>query len=327
MTRPGVSVAMCTYNGARFLEEQLESIAAQTRAPDELVVCDDRSRDETVAILERFARRAPFPVRLEINDVNLGSTRNFEKAIGLCRGEIIFLADQDDVWLPAKVSILEQTLKDHPEAGYAFCNADLIDEQGHLLGRSLWESLRMTPAFIDQFRGTKQFPILLKRTVATGATMGFRATLREAVLPISPYLVHDYWISLIASCAGFFGLPSREKLIRYRSHPSQQVGTGSTSIIQKIKRARQSGDVLYSRTTLGYLEARQHLEIVARQGYSYPLAYKRLLDTKIEHSMRRAAAHSSVGIMKMLRVTSELLTGRYSHFSDSWRSVVRDLCF
>src|SRR5882724_11959920 len=93
-----ISVAMCTYNGAGFLSEQLESIAAQTRLPDELVICDDRSTDESVEIVRNFARHTPFSVRLEMNEENLGSTKNFEKSIGLCQGEIIALADQDDVW-------------------------------------------------------------------------------------------------------------------------------------------------------------------------------------------------------------------------------------
>ncbi|MBC7931137.1 MAG: glycosyltransferase, partial [Rubrivivax sp.] len=99
-SRTRLSIAMCTYDGGRYLAEQLASIAAQTRAPDELVVCDDRSRDETTSIVRRFAETAPFPVRLYVNEQNLGSTRNFEKAIGLCEGELIALSDQDDVWLP-----------------------------------------------------------------------------------------------------------------------------------------------------------------------------------------------------------------------------------
>src|SRR6266436_7212118 len=115
-----ISVAMCTYNGARFLPRQLESIATQTRLPDELVVCDDGSSDESVAIVRWFANSAPFTVRLEINERNLGSTKNFGKAIGLCEGDIIALADQDDVWKPLKLAVLETALKNYLEAGYVF---------------------------------------------------------------------------------------------------------------------------------------------------------------------------------------------------------------
>src|SRR5215207_2518174 len=100
-----ISIALCTYNGEQYLQQQLDSFVAQSRPPDELVVCDDRSTDRTVPIVEDFAKRAPFRVELVINETNLGSTRNFEKAIGLCTGDIIFLADQDDVWLPEKLRI------------------------------------------------------------------------------------------------------------------------------------------------------------------------------------------------------------------------------
>src|SRR5467141_2319930 len=123
-----ISVAMCTYNGARFLPEQLESMAAQTRLPGELVVCDDRSTDESVEIVRNFARAAPFPVRLEMNEENLGSTKNFEKAIELCQGEIIALADQDDVWRPEKLSCIAGVLEPDDRIGAIFSDAELIDE-------------------------------------------------------------------------------------------------------------------------------------------------------------------------------------------------------
>src|SRR5215208_90703 len=105
-------VAMCTYNGAQFVAEQLDSIAAQTRRPDELVVCDDGSDDATPEIIREFAHRASFPLRFYVNETNLGSTRNFERAISLCEGDFIALADQDDVWLPEKLERLERALAD-----------------------------------------------------------------------------------------------------------------------------------------------------------------------------------------------------------------------
>src|SRR3712207_5989304 len=100
-----LSVALCTYDGARYLPEQLESLARQRRLPDELVVCDDGSADDTVDVVRRFADRAPFAVRLSLNPQNLGFVKNFEQAIRLCRGDLIALADQDDVWHPQKLEL------------------------------------------------------------------------------------------------------------------------------------------------------------------------------------------------------------------------------
>ncbi len=102
MTR--ISVAICTYNGEKYLSEQLASIAAQTRLPDEMVVCDDCSSDATPDLVEEFARSAPFPVRFFRNPINLRSTKNFEHAIALCDGDFIALCDQDDIWLPEKLA-------------------------------------------------------------------------------------------------------------------------------------------------------------------------------------------------------------------------------
>ncbi len=90
------SVAMCTFNGGRFLAEQLESIASQTRLPYELVACDDHSTDDTIAILKAFQANAPFPVQIVQNAMRMGSTRNFDQAIGMCSGDFIALCDQDD---------------------------------------------------------------------------------------------------------------------------------------------------------------------------------------------------------------------------------------
>src|SRR5690606_8953402 len=81
-----ISVAMCTYNGEKYLAEQLESILRQDHPVDELVVCDDGSSDRTIAILNEFAQKAPFVVGIHVNEKNLGSTKNFEKALTLCQG-------------------------------------------------------------------------------------------------------------------------------------------------------------------------------------------------------------------------------------------------
>jgi rhamnosyltransferase len=103
-----ISVAMATYNGEAYLREQLESLSAQTRLPDELVVTDDGSVDRTLEILRDFAHRAPFPVRVYPCERNLGYTRNFLKAARLCTGDWIAFCDQDDVWLPAKIATVER---------------------------------------------------------------------------------------------------------------------------------------------------------------------------------------------------------------------------
>jgi hypothetical protein len=217
-----ISIALCTYNGERWLPQQLASIQQQTRLPDELVVCDDRSTDQTLAMLGEFAAAVPFPVEIIRNTETLGSTKNFEKAIRLCGGDLIALSDQDDLWYPNRLERSEHEFIAHPQAGLVFSDADVIDEQNRPLGATLWQQLGFAgKRKHDLMAG--QFVLLAKHRFVTGATMMFRATLRERFLPIGVGWVHDEWITLVV--AAFSELrPIDLPLIRYRIHGAQQVG-------------------------------------------------------------------------------------------------------
>jgi glycosyltransferase involved in cell wall biosynthesis len=219
-----ISIAMCTYNGSSYLHEQLESIAKQTLPPDELIVCDDHSNPKTKEILHDFAARAPFPVRLFFNKINLGTVKNFEQAIELCTGDVIALSDQDDVWYPHKLSRLASVLLKKPEVGLVFSDAEVVGENLRPMGYNLWER---TFPIRDQvlFSAGKAFNVLLRYNVVTGATMAFRSQYKDLVLPIPETIwrIHDGWIALmIAAVAEVEFIP--ESLILYRQHSTQQVG-------------------------------------------------------------------------------------------------------
>ncbi len=222
-TRLSLSIALATYNGERYIAEQLESILRQTRLPDELVVSDDASVDATRAIVLDFARHAPFPVRFHANIERLGSTRNFEVAIRACGGDIIFLCDQDDVWYPDKIALMEERFINDPEAGIVFTDADVVDQDLHPLGLRLWKAVRFSPGEQAQVSAQGAFSVLLKRFAVTGATMAFRSSYRDLVLPISELWVHDGWIAmLIAAVSQLAALPT--PLIAYRQHSANQIG-------------------------------------------------------------------------------------------------------
>jgi len=328
MEYPRISVAMCTYNGARFLPQQLESIAAQTRRPDQMIVCDDGSGDETLQILRDFRRVTGFPVHIfENREAPIGSTKNFEKAILLCEGEVIFLADQDDIWRPEKIEILANTLENHPEAGYVFSDGQLIDEPGGRLGAYIWESLGLSASVIRRFAEVNQVPILLRRSMVTGATMAFRASLESVIIPIPEQFVQDYWISLMASCIGLRGIPIPEPLVEYRQHRGQQIGARRPSLFEKIRAARQTEATHYRSRTQGLRELRKRLVSAGAHGRTYSADDLNLLDQNLEHCFRRAAAHSLHGTARIGKVVSEAVTGRYGKFSNSWQSIVEDLCF
>src|ERR1043165_1659709 len=136
---------MCTYNGAEFLPAQWESILAQSRKPDEIVVCDDGSSDQTRSLLENFASESPLPVTLQFNQNNLGSVKNFEQAIRLCTGSIIALSDQDDVWRSDKLETIEAALNNDLKVGLVFSDAEIVSKDLEPLGRRMWTEVCFGP--------------------------------------------------------------------------------------------------------------------------------------------------------------------------------------
>lgn len=226
-----ISVAMCTYNGSAFLAEQLDSIAAQSRLPCELVVCDDCSSDATPEIVAKFARNVPFAVRFLRNPTNLGSTGNFEQAISLCTGDLIALCDQDDIWMPEKLARQAELLERDPELGGVFSDALLISEGSQPLGKQLWESIFFTLREQEMFKAGRAAAVLINKNVVTGATLMFRASMRPLFSPVPTCWVHDGWISwmlVMYSRLSFI----EKKLISYRIHVGQQAGIGPSASSQ-----------------------------------------------------------------------------------------------
>jgi glycosyltransferase involved in cell wall biosynthesis len=224
--RPGtVSVVLCTYNGARYLPAQLSSYACQSRLPDELVIGDDGSTDETESLIAEFAKSVPFPVRFHRNPERLGVGRNFDQAIQRCTGEFIALSDQDDEWHPEKLDRLVTLLQAHPRAGYACSDAELIDEHGQTLNHRLWEQYRCPPgSFLHGDPDASGRHLLFKSDRILGASMVIRSINRPSLTPIPSTWVHDHWLSQVCEMIGAPGVSTPELLTRYRLHGQQTCG-------------------------------------------------------------------------------------------------------
>jgi glycosyltransferase involved in cell wall biosynthesis len=218
-----LSIALCTYNGAVYLKEQLESIARQTRTPDELIISDDRSTDDTVRLIEEFAATAGFPVRLSVNKSNLGTAKNFEKAISLCRGDVILLSDQDDVWHSDKLESVERIFDAKPQLSLVFSNAELLDETLRRFDETLFDRLDFNDRKQRLIKNGRALDVQLRENLICGCTVAFRANLKELVLPISGHgpLVHDGWIVLLIAAVGEIDFINRP-LLKYRQHSTQQ---------------------------------------------------------------------------------------------------------
>ena len=323
MERCRLSVAMCTYNGARFLAEQLESMAAQTRLPDELVVCDDCSTDGSVEILKSFARHSPFAVRLEINENNLGSTKNFEKAIGTCQGEVIALADQDDIWYSNKLERIAAVFADRASVGVVFSDAEIVDENRVALGYRLWRSVGFSPARRKDLSNGRGTQVLLNHNVVTGATMAFRSKFKDLVLPIPENCVHDGWIALLISVFADLAL-IHEPLVRYRKHAAQQIGPLDHSISERIARTKRTGADGYFALAQQYGSARERLFAAGDDPRIQAVIPQ--FEMKIKHLKTRAQMVTP-RLSRLPRICEELLSRRYHRYSGGWESAARDFLF
>lgn len=179
-----LSIAMATYNGAKFIQEQLDSISTQTQQPYELVVCDDGSNDETIEILERFKKNVRFRVRIFRNDVNLGHEKNFGKAIDLCVGDVIFLCDQDDTWFSSKLETVQDVFNSDSGILLVINDAEITDGNMLPTGRTVFGQTRAAGVIGEN-----------GKSLTLGCATAFRSELRSLISPV-PALDygHDSWI-------------------------------------------------------------------------------------------------------------------------------------
>jgi glycosyltransferase involved in cell wall biosynthesis len=210
------------------LREQIESILQQSSKVDEIIVSDDASTDGTRQILLEYQYKFPKIFRIYFHSHNLGAIKNFEFALGRCRGQLIFLSDQDDVWKPKKVETMLMRFEGDRRCCLLFTDGDLIDSFGKPLGGTLWEKWNFS--MWGQLRwkwlpGSAVTDLSHNNNKVTGATVALRRSLLERSLPIQlPHgYWHDAWFALHAAAHdGLAFIPDR--LINYRIHPDQQVG-------------------------------------------------------------------------------------------------------
>lgn len=198
-----ISVVMASYNGERYIGEQLKSILSQLAPDDEVVVSDDGSSDRTVEIVEAF--RDP-RIRLLPQNSRLGYVANFERAVRASRGEVIFFSDQDDVWLPTKVDRLVESLKN---SVCVASDATVVNERLQIIHSSYFKWRK-----VSKF----SFFHMYVRPAIIGATLACRRAFLESVLPFPAGVPHDFWMALHAARRNQLAVIA-EPLILYRRHP------------------------------------------------------------------------------------------------------------
>lgn len=344
-----ISIALATYNGAKYLNQQLNSFAEQIRLPDELVICDDASSDATVQIINEFATHATFPVRLHINEKNLGLFANFERAIILCSGDIIALSDQDDIWHEDKLAKYEHTFNASPSASAVFSDAEVVDKNLSPLGYTLWEVEKFTESERRLFRKDRPLKVLLRHNVVQGASMAFRADLRQALLPIPTNLsnriwVHDGWFAFLIAAISNIALIERP-LMKYRQHEKNHIGVHNRNDTEFATKnfyhsALKLWSLLNNREQLQpfppkhYQDAEllieqlkmvvHRLQSLEEQDLRSTTRATRLIEDKIGHLCVRSDLPLPIQY-RVIPILRELISGRYSRWSNGLRDAVRDL--
>lgn len=223
-----ISVALCTYNGAKYIEQQLKSILRQTVQPDEIVISDDGSSDDTLQRVEACLAGQKIECRILHNQGTHGVVGNFTNAILACSGELIFTSDQDDVWRKDKVEIMTACFEKDEKVMLAFSDAELVDGELHSLHRKLWDSL--------PYKGEPEdiFQRMLKGCIVTGAAMAFRKSLFEENAPVGEGWLHDGWLGICAA-AEHAVVPIHESLILYRQHGMNSVGARDMALRERVR--------------------------------------------------------------------------------------------
>ena len=224
-SRPRISVCMATYNGERYVAQQLSSILVQLDEKDEIVIMDDASTDETC---RRIRALGDPRIRLVEHGNNRGVLRTFEDALRHASGDVIFLSDQDDIWVHDKVSTVMRALAEHPEVALVASDTALIDEDGKLTAESYFRPRgEFKPGFWANW----------VRNRYGGCTLAFRAELLNDILPF-PHrrdTLHDIWIGIRNSLSGHGTLYIDKPLVLNRRHESTATGRKRLGILRKLR--------------------------------------------------------------------------------------------
>ena len=317
-----ITVALCSFNGEAFLEEQLASLAAQTKLPDEVVIGDDHSTDSTLELIERFRRSAPFPVRVLTQDANAGTSANFTDTARSSHGDIVFLSDQDDRWVRHKVERMVAEFDRHPEMLVLHTNARLVDASGAPLGTDLFNAMEISNSEISCVKSGHAFDALIRRNIATGATMAVRRRLLDLALPTPHNWLHDEWLATIAAGLGQGTVGVLEEhLIDYRQHDRNQIGARRPSVREKIDRMFRSRGNFHAQQTR---RVRVLRDKIVSLGSLISNDKVEMLDEQLVHLSFRASLPSN-RLLRVGPVLHEVAAGRYARYSTGLRSVVRDI--
>lgn len=319
------SIAMCTYNGAAYLQKQLDSIRNQTRLPDEMVVCDDGSTDQTLEILEQFAQSVPFSVRVIRNGKNLGCYQNFAHCAEMCVGDLLFLSDQDDIWHLEKIERFTAVFEQNSDVGLIFSDAELIDENDRKRNVLLTESWGIRASSLEKRVLRDYFDVLKKSTSWPGMAMAVRRELIQGRFILEDQIPHDsFLLYFVGGFAKEVFLP--QPLSNYRVHQtnvSKPLDKKLFSLKNFVNREEKRS------ISEGHLQTAQSILYVMDQCQSYAdcrysAAMQEALRQKARHHLMRYRLRTRQ-ISKWYGIFHEFLNGNYFHYGKGFISMGADI--
>lgn len=318
MSTPSISVALCTHNGARYVREQVASILAQTVPVAQIVLSDDASTDDTVAIVEAAVAGSGVELVVLRNSPALGVVANFEQAAAACTGDLIALSDQDDVWRDDKLATIVGAFAAAPDARLVHSDADLVDQHLAPLPDSLLRSLEMTAREHRELQDGRSFATFLRRNLVTGATAVLRRELLEHARPFPASWVHDEWLAVVAAGLSRTQLVD-DRLVLYRQHGANQIGAVTPTLRYKL------GKLVEPRTDRNDRLV-ERARVLLERLETLPVAADRL------ESARRKLAHERfrsglprVRVLRAPAVVGAVIAGRYGNYSRGIRDALRDV--
>ena len=317
MNKLTISTAIATYNGAEFLPRQLDSILAQDRPVDEIVVCDDNSKDNTWEVLQEYQAKYPEIFRIFRNEKNLGVSGNFEKALSLCSGDIIFIADQDDFWQKDKTEKMAQPFEKRQILG-VYSDSLITDNE---LNSQNCTHLQLRGFAPEQLPNLPQLPQFARRVPPAAHDMAIRRSALKFLIPF-PKLknVHDSFIGLsIAALNGWAVIP--ETLTMFCQHGKNLSNSGQiSSLAGQFRAAKKSA----ADDTFNW-NAKLYAFVLRRLDNKLDDDAEAILKERLHHSHIRSQMGKVNYLYRVLLIAGEIFSGRYFRFARGIKSIIQDL--
>jgi len=319
------SIALATYQGARYLSQQLESFLNQVRPPDELCVSDDGSTDETLDVVRAFSSTAPFPVKLVVNPKRSGVNKNFENAVMHCTGDVILFSDQDDVWLPSHIERLVFPMERDARIVVVASDSQFVDETLKISGGTQAQSDRFSNSLCTATMRLprNQIELVLRQNLHSGHGMAFRRSLLPLLVPFTATFMFDEWVLVLAATAGFITYVP-EALTLHRQHRDQTMGARNKDLQLW---ATQSKNVSQEQERVQEEKWREMLNRVrdCRDLLPNPTLAERALQQKLDFIVGRTRTRRLPLPARLILTVRELILGKYHRLGRGWLAFARDL--